>query len=268
MIESAEAHSVPAADGTPILWRRFGSGTPVILLHGGHGDWMHWFRNVAALSAYHEVWIPDMPNFGDSGDLPVSSFAHLCDATLSSLDTLLGAGTAIDLVGFSFGGMVAAAIATKRPVTRLILVGSGGHRSVGRDHPALLNWHKTDDAEARITMLNANVRTFMFHDAAAVSPLIESIYARQCLRTRFRSRGSWGGATLQGFLQTANVKTLLLWGDQDVTLASPTDYSAQLREANIRHELVLIPGAGHWLQCEAAEVANAAFIAFLQNAKD
>jgi pimeloyl-ACP methyl ester carboxylesterase len=31
-----------------VVWRSWGSGPPLLLLHGLHGSWMHWVRNVAA----------------------------------------------------------------------------------------------------------------------------------------------------------------------------------------------------------------------------
>ena len=34
-----------------LCWRGFGSGPPVILLHGGHGSWRHWVNNIEALAA-------------------------------------------------------------------------------------------------------------------------------------------------------------------------------------------------------------------------
>ena len=260
--QTASVHSVLSEDGVRIVWRKFGSGKPLILFHGGHGDWMHWFQNVTALATIREVWVPDLPNFGDSGNLHESTFAQLCDATLTSLNALIGASTPADLAGFSFGGMVAASLAGKRPVERLALVGSGGHGAPRRMHPPLLNWKKAASPAERDAMLHANVRTFMFYNANAVSPLVESIYARQCVRARFHSRGSWGDATLQGLLATANVKTVLLWGDQDVTLAAPAAYSESLREAGVNHDFALISNAGHWLQCEAADQVNTLLTSF------
>lgn len=32
--------------GRQVRWRRWGSGPALVLLHGGHGNWMHWVRNV------------------------------------------------------------------------------------------------------------------------------------------------------------------------------------------------------------------------------
>jgi pimeloyl-ACP methyl ester carboxylesterase len=60
-------------EGVRVRWRRFGTDTtqpPLVLLHGGHGSWMHWLRNAEALSAGRTLWLPDMPGFNDSDAPP------------------------------------------------------------------------------------------------------------------------------------------------------------------------------------------------------
>jgi len=164
--QTAKVQSVAAADGLRIVWRKFGSGKPLVLLHGGHGDWMHWFRNVSALATIREVWIPDLPGFGDSDNLDEPTFEGLCEATLASLNTVIGAATPVDLAGFSFGGMVASALARRRPISRLVLVGSGGHGAPRREHPALLNWKKASTPEAR----NASAQDSIVVDRGVLRP--------------------------------------------------------------------------------------------------
>ena len=39
----AEASATEAGD---LAWHRFGDGPPLLLLHGGHGNWQHWLRNI------------------------------------------------------------------------------------------------------------------------------------------------------------------------------------------------------------------------------
>ena len=48
---AAEADRIetPCGDGM-MVWRRWGSGPPLVLLHGGYGSWMHWVRNVLPLA--------------------------------------------------------------------------------------------------------------------------------------------------------------------------------------------------------------------------
>ena len=41
-LEAAGArHSVPH-EGRVVCWRRFGNEPHLVLLHGGHGSWLHW----------------------------------------------------------------------------------------------------------------------------------------------------------------------------------------------------------------------------------
>ncbi|WP_382325592.1 alpha/beta fold hydrolase [Hydrogenophaga sp. UC242_53] len=73
---------------------------------------MHWIRNVEALSAAHELWVPDMPGFGESGALPpevprAARLEALVVHLTAALDALLGPEARFGLAGFSFGSLVA-----------------------------------------------------------------------------------------------------------------------------------------------------------------
>lgn len=67
-IDALSTHHDPVHEGVRVRWRRFGTDTakpPLVLLHGGHGSWMHWLRNAEALSAGRTLWLPDMPGFNE-----------------------------------------------------------------------------------------------------------------------------------------------------------------------------------------------------------
>jgi len=66
----AQRLAVPFQGGH-VVWRRFGAGPALVLLHGGHGRWLHWARNIRAWAKQHTVWVPDMPGYGES-DVPPS----------------------------------------------------------------------------------------------------------------------------------------------------------------------------------------------------
>ena len=46
--------------------RRWGTGNPLVLLHGGMGSWSHWLRNIGALAREFTVITLDMPGYGSS----------------------------------------------------------------------------------------------------------------------------------------------------------------------------------------------------------
>lgn len=46
----AEHRSIAFMQGRAMRWRIFENGEPLVLIHGGHGSWLHWIRNIEALS--------------------------------------------------------------------------------------------------------------------------------------------------------------------------------------------------------------------------
>lgn len=264
----AERHdiAVPGTDAH-VAWRRFGpGGPPVVLLHGGHGSWLHWARNVQALAARHTVWVPDLPGYGDStggADLTLESIVALLK---TSLDCLIGANARVHVVGFSFGGLVAAALAAERGgVCSLALLGPAGHGGPRRPQGELRPWqpaHARGDAQALDDALRHNPGVQMLHGAHSVDAAALCIHREACLRTRFRSKPLSRGATLPALLARFVGPVLLAWGEHDVT-AVPEATRPLLAQRTDSSRFVVLPGAGHWVQYEAAADINALLLQWL-----
>src|SRR3546814_12050761 len=86
-------------------WRLWGpdvpsGNAPLLLLHGSHGGWMHWLRNIQALARERCVIVPDMPGFGES-DAPrdVHSREDHARAMVEGLHAL-GIRGPIDVIAF------------------------------------------------------------------------------------------------------------------------------------------------------------------------
>ncbi|SEL42289.1 Pimeloyl-ACP methyl ester carboxylesterase [Variovorax sp. YR750] len=271
-IDALSTHHDPVHEGVRVRWRRFGTDTsrpPLVLLHGGHGSWMHWLRNAEALSAGRTLWLPDMPGFNESDAPPrVASgedpLKPLLAALGGTLDQLIGAGTVIDLGGFSFGGLTAARFGAGRgAVRRLALIGSGGHGTLRRMTAQMINWRAAPDREAERAALLNNLAALMLHDPAAIDALAFEIHDISCHGTRFRSKEVSQSGGLQQALGTLNVPTLLLWGEFDVT-ADPRPLVAQLATEGPAREGVVVDGAGHWAQYERADEVNARLVDFFR----
>lgn len=260
--------------GARVRWRRFGDPRmsrdtpPLVLLHGGHGSWMHWLRNVEALSADRVLWLPDMPGFHDS-DVPRAVAAGeaaldpLLEALGGTLDALIGAGTPIDLGGFSFGGLTAAKFAAARGgVRKLVLLGSGGHGTQRRMAVEMINWRAAPDRAAEVAALRHNLAALMLHDPAAIDALAFAIHDIACHGTRFRSKEVSQAGGLQRALATHAGPQLLVWGEFDVT-ADPRPLVAQLTDAHSQRSGAVVDGAGHWVQYERADEINRLLVDFL-----
>jgi pimeloyl-ACP methyl ester carboxylesterase len=255
--------------GGQVCWRGFGSGSPVVLVHGGHGSWLHWVRNIEALAAQHTVWALDLPGFGDSDAPEGEGLAALLAPTRSTLDALIGPDTPVQLVGFSFGGLVAAHLAAQRPhVRRLALLGSGGHQGARRPKGELVNWKpawRAGDSAALAQAMRHNLAMHMLSAAADdIDPLALRVHTEACVRTRFRSRDISRAGGLAGALAACAGPTLLAWGEHDVT-AEPARIAAQLAAPLPAARTHVVPGAGHWVQYERAEAINPLLLSWLRD---
>ncbi len=255
--------------GARIVWRVFGSGPRLVLLHGGHGSWMHWLRNIPALSQSFELLVPDMPGFGDS-DLPDTQpgLTELALRLATDLDQLLrGEGFAI--AGFSFGGLVAATVAANTPerVHRLALVGSAGSGSPRREVDKLWQWRNLSDPDTILAVMRHNLRAHMLSSDAAIDALALEVYLRSCRATRYRSRPISRQGGLLRTLDRFGGPILLLWGRDDVT-ADPDWLLPRLLSQGAKRSGRIIDGAGHWAQFEQPTAINRALLEFLNADKE
>ncbi len=242
--------------GTCVSWRQFGTGAPLVLLHGGHGSWMHWIRNVDALSKRFSLWIPDLPGFGESDSPAGAGLQDLLEPVIATLDQLVGEHTEIRMAGFSFGGLVAAHLAAARSrVSALALLGAAGHGGATRPRAALVNWrHCADEAELAKTMKH-NLLVHMLFDPAGADELAVTVHTLSCIRTRFRSKELSRANGLEGALEQYRGDTLLLWGEHDVT-AEPETLVARFGRGGRHRRAGLVGGGGHWIQYERHAEVN------------
>lgn len=112
----AERVETPCGDGA-MVWRCWGGGPPLVLLHGGYGSWTHWVRNVLPLSRQFTVIAPDLPGLGELATPPEPQTAEgLAAIIVAGLDIVLSRRrianwAALHLAGFSFGGVIGGSVA-------------------------------------------------------------------------------------------------------------------------------------------------------------
>lgn len=258
-----QRRDLPFAGGH-VTWRCLGEGPPLVLLHGGHGSWAHWVRNLDALSQHFRVCVPDLPGYGDSSAPASPTLDALLAATRETLDALVGAGTPIALAGFSFGGLVAARLAAMRgAVSALALLGPAGHGGPRRHRGELRSWREalaSNDTVALQQIMRHNLQLHML--ASTADELALHIHGQACLRTRFHSKSISRAGGLADHLRVLTCPVLLVWGEHDVT-AKPQELAPLLAATCREAQTEVLANAGHWVQYEAAEELNALFVRWL-----
>jgi pimeloyl-ACP methyl ester carboxylesterase len=252
----AEHRSAPFCDERSIHWRIFGRGEPLVLVHGGHGSWLHWVRNIEQLSRHHHLLVPDLPGFGDSDDPPEGSdLQYIVEAFVASLEHLLGARSSIDLAGFSLGGVVTARAAVMRgAVRKLALLGSPGTGTPRRARAEMIRWRQADEA-AQNAALRHNLLAHMMHDEANVDALAFEAYVTAVKRTRYHTRGVGSRSSLASILSEYSDPVLFVYGEHDVT-GTPRLAEGVLVASTANREFRLVGDGGHWVQYERAEAVN------------
>jgi pimeloyl-ACP methyl ester carboxylesterase len=268
---AAEVLRTPCGDGH-MVWRRWGRGSPLVLLHGGTGSWRHWAGNIAALAEHYQVYAADAPGLGDSDMMhtqpeitPESVSAIVADGVAR----LLPAGARFDIMGFSFGAMVATHVAAMhgRRARSLTVVGPA---ALGFTRPAVpLEKVRSKQGRERYEANRKNLGMFMFADAGRISEEAVAIQDWNTVHARFKSKGFAGSTSLRDAAGRATARLTAVWGDGDVTsFPSIEARIGSLRETRPDAGLRVIEGAGHWVAYEAAEEFNALALEILREASD
>jgi pimeloyl-ACP methyl ester carboxylesterase len=107
-----------------------GHGPAMVLVHGSHksNTWRTWEHNIRGLAAYHRVFVPELPGYGQSPrplgrGLSAGLTYDLGASILIGLMSALGLPSST-LVGASYGGGICLKVAVTRPelLDKLILV--------------------------------------------------------------------------------------------------------------------------------------------------
>jgi pimeloyl-ACP methyl ester carboxylesterase len=252
----------PCGDGV-MVWRAWGAGPPLILLHGAHGAWTHWIRNVGPLSATRRVLAPDMPGYGDSA-MPedpddVESFAQALAAGISDL----GLEVPLDVVGFSTGAVIGAHLAALSPelVRRLIMVDAGGLDTPMA--PVQMTRLRGLEGEARRDAQRANLLAIMIHHPKNADDLAIEIQAASGPRARAQAHQFVLPDKLLPVLPRVRAQVDLIWGEHDYPHPDPALQLAVVRRLHPNAQLRVVADAGHWAMYEGADAFNGALLELL-----
>ena len=233
------------------------SQRPLVLLHGGSGSWTHWLRNVEHFAQTRPVWALDIPGFGDS-DLPVG----ITDADglvpyMAEIVMRTFKGEAVDVLGFSFGGMTAGLVAAQYPdiFQQLILVGAPGLGLFGKELPMRGMTPSMDDVAQRHVHRH-NLNAMMFANPESVTEEVIDLQQSNVARDRLRRRR----IARTDVLAKAQLHWVCpvhgIWGALDAL------YKDTLQQVPVAlpsmATFAVVPDAGHWVMYERPAAFHAA----------
>jgi 2-hydroxy-6-oxonona-2,4-dienedioate hydrolase len=257
---AAEAQRVetPCGDGS-MVWRIWGSGPPLVLLHGGYGSWMHWIRNVLVLARRFTVIAPDLPGLGESATPPEPHSAEeLAGIIIAGLATVLPGGERFHLAGFSFGGVLGGHVAALLgdQVRGFTIVGSNG-LGLPRQPTELERQKPGGTVEELLAIARHNLGILMIADKNKIDDVAVYVQYTNAPRGRVRSRRFSRTDTLIRALPRVTAQLSGIWGGRDAGAYPYLDERKRvLNEIQPGLRFEIIPGAGHWVAYEAADRFN------------
>ena len=254
----AERVETPCGDGT-LAWRLWGSGPALVLLHGGYGSWMHWIRNVLPLARQFRVIAPDLPGLGESATPPEPWTAEgLAAIVVQGIEEVVPNGERLHLAGFSFGGVIGGQVAVQlgERVRAFTVVGSNG-LGLERSPTPLRRVPPDAGEDEEFATHRYNLNQLMIADPGKIDELALYLQKTNHARARMRSRRFSRSGALAEALPRISARLDGIWGERDATAYPHLDArAAVLRQVQPKARFAVVPGAGHWVQYEAAERFN------------
>jgi pimeloyl-ACP methyl ester carboxylesterase len=251
--------TTPVGDGE-LVWRIWGSGEPLVLLHGGTGSWMHWMRNIEDLARDHMLLVPDIPGSGESASPALPTDVEKVAATLvAGIDLILGPDRRFAIAAFSMGGLISgymAKLASGR-VDCLVLVGAVGTTARRGTMAPMKSWRRLPTDDEKRAAHRTNLGILMVHNPDAIGD--DAVYMQHHNAERSRVRGKHINPTGDLSMTLPGFKGRLasIWGEHDAT-AGPylAERKEKLEQFKPGASFDVIPGAGHWVQYEAPDAFN------------
>jgi len=249
----------------PLFYESYGTGTPIVLLHGSGGDhrsMMAWMEPVFAQQPGWQRIYLDLPGMGQT---PGAEFIKSSDDTLALIVDFIDAvvhGQPFLLVGFSYGGYLSQAVLHRKfeQVAGMALICPGvimdpAQRNVPPqrvlvENPALLAGLDQTDAEefAARAVVQSQETWERFRDEMLSGARLTD----QAFRARLQHSCSFDVAALP---QPFPRPVLLLTGRQDHIAGYRNQWS--LLENYPRGTFALLDRAGHLLPIEQPQLLNA-----------
>jgi esterase len=253
-----------------LFYRHFGSGEPVIILHGLFGLSDNWVTHGKRLAEKFSVYLPDLRNHGHSPHSPTFNYPAMADDLHEFIDEHKLQNPVI--IGHSMGGKVAMWFALEYPelVSKLIIVDISPVKYPDRDaHFDIISTmmsidfdavHSREEVSNLLSLTIPNKTTRLF--------ILKNLYRKT------RNNFDW---RLNLSAISNNMDHVFAGIDVDSVYEKPvlfikggrSDYILSSHEPIIKKyfpnsEIETIEHVGHWVHAEAPEEICSIFSRFLE----
>lgn len=236
---------------TKIYYEEYGSGIPLLLLHGGFGS-IHDFQKVIPKLAKHfRVIAVDSPGHGRSEQADTLSFDLMSDYFSQMID--LFKLDSVNIMGYSDGGITALLLAAKRPDKVKKIIASGVNSRMDAVKPEILEYLNAVSPD----FIQANQKEWL---TAYQRKSPEKGKWKKYI-TDMTSMYSKNVLITNQTLSNIKAEVLLVYGDRDVI---KLEHGIELYETIDRSKLCVIPDTPHEVFNERPEIICNIGIEFLK----
>lgn len=238
---------------TLIYYEEYGSGTPLLLLHGGFSSISNFQNTIGELSTTFHVIAVDLPGHGRS-ELPDSlSFQSLADDCSKLIDLLKL--DSVYVSGFSLGAIVALDLAADRP--------DKVKKSVINAAAIDMNGYLSENAyfltNVNPEMCKAPQMKWWLDDYKAKSP---NATKWENYVNEFRKMFSSKPFITSIKLGQIKNPVLIMQGDQDIV---SIDHGLMMYRKIKNAQFCVLPATGHFVLSTNADMVTKVTVAFLSN---
>ncbi len=245
MPEAVKSGFAPV-NGISMYYAIYGSGDPVLLIHGGLSSSNYWVHQVMVLAKSHKVIVADSRGHGRSTrtDEPMSYDLMAADY-VALLDYLRIERTA--LVGWSDGGIICIAIAMTHPERLSKLFAHAANVTVDGLKP---------ETPIIATPSSAVTPTPISYESSSIE-LSEKVAFAADIHRMWYSEPNWTSKQLEQI----HVPTAIVIGDHDEAIRfEHTEYMASVIPGA---KLIVLKNAGHLAPLQHPEAYSKAILDFL-----
>jgi pimeloyl-ACP methyl ester carboxylesterase len=176
-----------------------------------------------------------------------------------ALDQILPPPVPFDLVGFSFGGIIAGLIAAglKSRIGTLVLVGAGGLGVAVGPVASVLRVGPDATREQIQAADRHNLAVLLLADPSKIDDLALRVYRDNVSRTRFSMGAIPASDVLARALPATTANVVAVYGERDQFACGGLDVRRRIfRAVQPGTYFHVVPGAGHWVPYEQPDAFN------------